>query len=642
MNTRNVRDRRQDDSTVESQSDLYSRVISPVYLNRSFNTEHIPKYTSNDYCNSDSVAEPTNSLEKKQMFKKQLTIILSCIYAVFIVTLGLVIYISDIIIGNSALAETFSIYLLIIGFVYILYLVIDIRIYLNKQKARTVLRESKTQHQQQDEVEYGEGNLHLSIPLPSWTYMLHDTTEHYYCFRKGRHSGSFYLKVGVAGFCLGHLIHSGLLLGYQIVFLTSDGDAFYECASVATLVLDITYPVYSFLLLYFIFKYSNVIINRSLELARFALMHCMASSLCFWIWTILRETMDSLTHSSQDDEEVDSRESVYDAPVAAALTSYSKRGAKELVKFLNGSAEHRVGTVCLDDARMNIIYQNISPYLYPFTVEYSILVVGVLFIIWQNIGHCPAQNENTGTKRNCPTPGVDYENGFTSNLVINVDCHSANTGLFGGILVIVCSVVSIILFFIAISNQKYIKLGVLVNTVTEVVFVILMTISAVLAYRKITTLDVNYHQVSLLDDLLLFICIPAFFLNAIFSIVPAVQDQNGLSIANIVLQVIQIIIQTPLIIDGLRRCSNSRELRQTKPGRGLITFLVVCNVAMWITETFQIKSHELLDVRYVFYGKQWWTIIGHMTVPLTMFYRFHSSVCLVDIWKSAYEPAENH
>lgn len=64
-----------------------------------------------------------------------------------------------------------------------------------------------------------------------------------------------------------------------------------------------------------------------------------------------------------------------------------------------------------------------------------------------------------------------------------------------------------------------------------------MTISAVIAYRKIMRLDVNYHPVSLLDDLLLFICIPAFFLNAIFSIVPAVQKENGLSIANIVLQV---------------------------------------------------------------------------------------------------------
>lgn len=78
----------------------------------------------------------------------------------------------------------------------------------------------------------------------------------------------------------------------------------------------------------------------------------------------------------------------------------------------------------------------------------------MLFIIWQNIGNCPKQDDrNTGLKRNCQTPGLDYENGFTSNLVINVDCHSANTGLFGGILVIVCSVISIILFFIAISNQ---------------------------------------------------------------------------------------------------------------------------------------------------------------------------------------------
>lgn len=105
--------------------------------------------------------------------------------------------------------------------------------------------------------------------------------------------------------------------------------------------------------------------------------------------------MDSLTHSSQhhaDNEENDSRERILrvysresDIPVASALTSYSKHGAKELVKFLNGSAEPRVGTVCLDDARMNIIYQNISPYLYPFTVEYSILVGTSYYLLYKYI-----------------------------------------------------------------------------------------------------------------------------------------------------------------------------------------------------------------------------------------------------------------
>lgn len=124
----------------------------------------------------------------------------------------------------------------------------------------------------------------------------------------------------------------------------------------------------------------QVIINRRIELSRFALMHCIASSLCFWVWTILRETMDSLTHHSvgQDAAKADgltpSSHRSSQVPVAMALTSYSKHGAKELIRFLNGSSAVRVGTVCTEDPRMNIIYQNFSPYLYPFTVEYSILV----------------------------------------------------------------------------------------------------------------------------------------------------------------------------------------------------------------------------------------------------------------------------
>jgi hypothetical protein len=44
-----------------------------------------------------------------------------------------------------------------------------------------------------------EGNHHLAIPLPS--KLAEDPLPHHYCFSKGRHSGSFYLKVGAAGEC---------------------------------------------------------------------------------------------------------------------------------------------------------------------------------------------------------------------------------------------------------------------------------------------------------------------------------------------------------------------------------------------------------------------------------------------------------
>lgn len=37
-----------------------------------------------------------------------------------------------------------------------------------------------------------------------------------------------------------------------------------------------------------------------------------------------------------------------------------------------------------------------------------------------------------------------------------------------------------------------------------------------------------------------------------------------------------------------------------------------------------------------------WTLLSHLTLPLALFYRFHSSVCLADMWKAAYEAEEAH
>ena len=52
--------------------------------------------------------------------------------------------------------------------------------------------------------------------------------------------------------------------------------------------------LYVCLQLYVIIKYSNLIVNRSKGLARFAFMHCIASSLCSWISTIVSEITDEL------------------------------------------------------------------------------------------------------------------------------------------------------------------------------------------------------------------------------------------------------------------------------------------------------------------------------------------------------------
>ena len=71
--------------------------------------------------------------------------------------------------------------------------------------------------------------------------------------------------------------------------------------------------------------------------------------------------------------------------------------------------------------------------------------------------------------------------------------------------------------------------------------------------------------------------------------------------------------------------------------------MIIANVALWVYYTFSVKTADIDDERYEFYGYVLWSILNHISLPLIMFYRFHASVCLVDIWRHSYEPEElNH
>ncbi|OWA53131.1 hypothetical protein BV898_17564 [Hypsibius exemplaris] len=85
-------------------------------------------------------------------------------------------------------------------------------------------------------------------------------------------------------------------------------------------------------------------------------------------------------------------------------------------------------------------------------------------------------------------------------------------------------------------------------------------------------------------------------------IIAGIAASNPLSIIVNTASMVQVILQTTFIFDGLRRCSNNRELQRRKPGREMITFLAVCNVAMWTFSTFEIKRSETNPSQMLFYG----------------------------------------
>ncbi|XP_026747058.1 proton channel OtopLc-like [Trichoplusia ni] len=592
---------------------------------------------------------PTDPEENKKQTKRYVTLVMSCMYAILIITLGLIIYLGDSFV-DLQISEVYSIVLCGIGMIYVLFLIIDINRYksiavknhkIKAQHEEKVLDYFRKQEEQLGSVTPGDRTPDSYRP-PGMPPPVLIPNKHEYCFSQGRHSGSFYLKMGAAGFALGHLVHSLLLLAVQVGQLMDNNIDNDECVKILQVVLDVMLPAYCFLQLYFIFKYSNVIILKAQSLAHFAFMHLIGSSLCFWISAIVRETLLSLTlYASSRDSSAGYSDFSDNHSINEHALSIDER-------FINVSNLYNPN--CNSTAAISSIYENFSPYLYPFNVEFNILIVAIYYIIWSNIGNC--DNEDNGSDINstsddnyhlCKIPTANEDNDFTSNIVIYADCHASNRGLFLGLIVMVIITGMLIIGFVFSSvGDDFVEVGYLLNSVTRLGLHTLLLLAALIAWNQMRQLDINEHPISLLDDVLLFICLPAFFMETAFSLVATITFENIVKSIDFVVMVIQVLIQTPLIMDGLRRCSNSKKLRRKKPGREVLMFLLTANVAMWIFNTFSYKSPDSLDERYEYYGKVIWSILGHISLPLIMFYRFHSSVCFADIWDSAYKPGSEH
>ncbi|CAB3256575.1 unnamed protein product [Arctia plantaginis] len=568
---------------------------------------------------------PTSPEENKKQTKKYLTLIVSCIYAILLVTLGLIIHVGDSFV-DAPISVIYSIILCSIGLLYLLYLMFDItrykRIAVKNHKIKSLHDEKIRQYFLSQEETFGQitpGDRTPELIRPNMPPPILIPIKHEYCFSQGRHSGSFYLKLGAAGFALGHLVHSVLLLAVQIGLITDENIDNDKCVSIVQVVLDVMVPLYCFLQLFFVFKYSNVIILKVPGLAYLAFMHLIGTSLCFWISAIVREVLLGLRLYANTLYGGDNETNVVDNEIVGNVFNENYIQSR----FFDVSDLHV--PECIGSQAINSIFENFSPYLYPFSVEFNILIVAVYYIIWSNVGN---SNE---------------DNDFTSNIVIYADCHASNRGLFLGLIVMVIIIGLLIIGFVFSSvGSDFVEIGHVMNEVTELCLHVVLLFSAVVAFNQMRHLDINEHPISLLDDVLLFICLPAFFIEAALSLYATTSLVNIVRSINFCLMVIQVVIQVPLIMDGLRRCSNTKKLRRKKPGREILMFLLITNVAMWIFYTFSYKSPDSLDDRYTFYGKVTWTILGHISLPLIMFFRFHSSVCFADIWNSAYQPGSEH
>ena len=103
----------------------------------------------------------------------------------------------------------------------------------------------------------------------------------------------------------------------------------------------------------------------------------------------------------------------------------------------------------------------------------------------------------------------------------------------------------------------------------------------------------------------------------------------------------KLIIAGMIISEASRRICATRAQQQAKPGRQIITFMLFANITLWVLDTFMTHRDITQGVQTQFFGLLAWGIISRISLPLLIFYRFHSCVVLVEIWKNTYRTKES-
>ena len=239
-----------------------------------------------------------------------------------------------------------------------------------------------------------------------------------------------------------------------------------------------------------------------------------------------------------------------------------------------------------------------------------------------------------------------------------VDVDKAHAGMFAALMVITGVFVSIILFFYYMfegggSIFTLAHDAILTYQITDFILHTLMMIFSIIALIKLSDLAYIAKPMSV-DDGLMVISMAGAFMYELALLVSSIgryiwysNDREGfeddppdylpLMMACSSLAAIQTVVQVVVVMMGLRRYSSKREHLVEKPGRGSIIFLVLVNAIVWFYRTMVTKNvHKVRHIE--FFGVMPWLILQNSTLPLLLFYRFHSSVCLQDTFVMAYEP----
>lgn len=224
---------------------------------------------------------------------------------------------------------------------------------------------------------------------------------------------------------------------------------------------------------------------------------------------------------------------------------------------------------------------------------------------------------------------------------MSVDCSGSSRGLFLGIFVFVGMVCSMIVFYVISKHDSDAKHTAIIVHSTEIIILSFAMAAIIGAAVSMRNLHFIWKTKDMLEETLILVSMTGLYMFSMFSLISAFfYKDTTKGVLMIIVHILMICVataQTIFMIFGLRLSAKNVNHVKSKPGREFVTFLLLCNFSLWFIATFEIQKAGHNPQQLEFYGAKAWTIFTHISVPLGIFYFFHSTVCLSHIWKHAWK-----
>uniref|UniRef100_A0A7E4W4G8 Otopetrin-2 n=1 Tax=Panagrellus redivivus TaxID=6233 RepID=A0A7E4W4G8_PANRE len=557
--------------------------------------------------------------------KNSVIVALTVFYALIVTIFALVLELSHLLSGEDRRAVQnkdliFGMYMYGVSIIFLFYCYI---VLLLNPRWRTTLERCKSW------IQFKRFNSEANITLDGGSSIAAATIH-----RKVTHdspsAGSLFLRLGSVVFgVIGTVYYAFTAF---LCFIDS------ECSKY-TVTVDVLAIVFIFTQMHFVFCNWKMTIMGHHTIARFGTMHLVAANLWTWIRYVLLEesVMDKeIRHifTSHDDVPVNSSASEWYYDVNGEHGSgESSMEVGELLhhhsasRFVRSATKECSGADCILGSIVDIMYTSI--------VEYSLIGAVVMFIVWRNIDHV-RQTTTAYVKRKHQ---------------IRIDCSKTTSGLFFGLAFLAATFTSMAVFYgYSLIGRNH--SAAFVFSITDIIQYIIASFACIYALWQMRLLrylhskesprsNVNPNQ-ELLDMILLSLGMIGEMIYSVAGLVGLTGDKtwHPLSVVLLVCHITrlgQVGLQCCLIyIAGKLRIQGDSELRNKQPGKQVITFLLIANVAMFLMNLFETEKAGISETVVNFYGKKSWVFLVRSFSPLTIFYRFHSSVCFAEVWKNAY------